>query len=477
MKQNDLNKKFFNEEELPVSVPSTDLAWEQMQNRLEKEMPQKDKRKKRFIIFFLLLAFLAAPPILFYLNNNNNRFKQANSTKTILEKNRPPRKDTANIEVLHNSTSKKVNEKLQDQKNNNTAIVDDNTVARQNLSVQQDDDLKSVNKKSNDQRIILALDEKPTNAKHKKQKTNIHHRKKIGIDNQQNVPSTEPVEEVTNKSAVILSGKNMNAGITPGSTLTDLDSNSTILDKNNSVQINKITDSLDITISKEEKEARPAEEKAILKGGLQWNIQIPPSGAGNYFAGGNLKSQPYLLLVPGIWTSVQINRSLFSLEIHPYYSSLVPSKTYREFTSSKSTTDTVIIVTEQRQLNKLIGTAFNASFGYNIKDNWWLKGGLQMQWWRKGIATAGISEEKYPANNIAAKTFSSSSHVFPLENNEWDYFTKFQVNPNIEAIYMFKKWETSLRIGLPIVPIANSGDGPKNSFRTEFILRYQLFKK
>ena len=71
MEQNELNKKFFNEEELPVPVPPTDLAWKQMQERLDEEMPYGKKRKKRFYLFLLLLALLVG--LFIFLNYNKNK--------------------------------------------------------------------------------------------------------------------------------------------------------------------------------------------------------------------------------------------------------------------------------------------------------------------------------------------------------------------------------------------------------------------
>ena len=473
MEQHDLNKKFFTEADLPVPVPSTDMAWEQMQNRLEKEMPQKEKRKKRFFIFFVLLAFLIGPASFFYLNNKSTTGKNRPGEKTGI------RKDAASKTPNNNSSNNNEQEKLKDQKTNNTNLDDDSkaSAATQDVSSLPGDHLKSANKKSNTQSFISVTQTAATGTKQKKQQPNLQSNKTATTNKQPIISTSEPGADDTNKTAIISSQQNINVVVTAAPANTIQDSSTAVTDKTNAAQINKTTDSLNIVISPEEKETKPAEEKAIFKGGLQWNIQIPTAGGDHYFAGGNLKSQPYLFLVPGIWTSVQINRSLFSLEINPYYSSLIPPKNYTEFTSSSSTLDTIKIVTESRQLNKLIGTAFAASFGYNIKGNWWVKGGLQMQWWRKGVATANIREEKYPANNSTAKTLSTSSHLFAVENDEWNYFTKFQVNPNIEAVYMFKKWEASLRIGLPIAPITSSGDGPKNSIRTEFILRYQLFKK
>jgi hypothetical protein len=476
MEQNDLNKRFFTGADLPVPVPSTDLAWEQMQNRLDKEMPQKGKRKKRFFIFFLLLALLTGP-VIFFHPDNDNKNTQTGLNETVSEKNTDKVKDVTSIPVINNSPDKKEHEKLQGQKNINNPISDDNKASTetQNLSARKDDKLMSASKR-NKIRGGAAMPAAETNyTNNRNKKANLHSNNKRETDKQQNILPDGPGSNAVNKPAVIISEKNITTAIT-APTISQ-DSSIVLEDKNNSAQINKTTDSLDIAVSTEPEEQEPVEEKIIFKSGLQWNIQIPTVGASHYFTGSNLKSQPYLLLIPGIWTSLQINRSLFSLEVNPYYTSLIPSKTYWEFTSPGSIPDTISIVTERRHLNKLIGTAFSASFGYNIKGNWWLKGGLQMQWWRKGIGTASISEEKYPVNNMAAKTFSSSTHLFPVENSEWNYFTKFQVNPNIETICMFNKLEASLRIGLPVAPITHSGNGPKNSIRTEFILRYHLFKK
>jgi hypothetical protein len=479
MEHNDLNKIFFTETELPVPVPSTDLAWEQMQNRLDIEMPQKEKRKKWFIIFFFLLALLIGPAIIFRLNNDNyknNTVKniQPGKNESVSQGDMDKERDSVNAGANNNSSSKNETDNFNNQKNDNTAITDANktSVAKQNISIHQNDNLISANNNNAD--ISIAVSAK-TNKYHKQKKkaTSNYIRR---IKKQQHISTRQTNEEIANEPTTISTEKNVSVKIAPSLATADQDSSSTLADKNIPARLDKKNDSLDNVIAKEE-DPKPADEKSTLRFGIQWNLQIPTGSASQYFTGGNLKSQPYLLLIPGIWTSLQVNRSMISVELNPYYTSLVPSKTYTELTSTSSTLDTVKIVTESRQLNKLIGSALSASFGYNIKNNWWLKGGVQMQWWRKGIATAVINQEKYPVNNSADKTFSSSSHLFAIEEEEWNYFTKFQVNLNMEALYTFKKWETALRIGLPVAPITSSGNGPKNSVRTELILRYQLLKK
>ena len=476
MDQEDLNKKFFTAEESPAPLPSTDLAWQQMHKRLDNEMPEK-KRKKWFIIFFLLLALLGGIFMKDWLNGTDNGITTTKTPKQNSVEEKPGNTFSTDKDqtVSEDELSlKKDTAKLVDQKNDPAAIdPSKNASAPKGINITADDQ---------EQTLVFEKNKIAGNNKnlqlvtiHNKQKKKQHYQNiSRGSSKQHITVGDEDDDNKVDQSTSTAFQKNINVTVSPG---TGNDSLSSDTPKNIQAPPGKTTDSLDIALEKEAEEVKPADEKTIFKGGLQWNLQIPMAGGGKYFTGSNLNSQPYLVLIPGIWTSVQLDKLVIAVELNPYFTTLLPSKNYTSFISSSSITDTVHTVTETRQLNKLIGTAVAASFGYNVTTNLWVKGGIQAQWWRKGIATANTHEEKYPVGNSAEKTFSTSSHLIAVENPDWTYFNKFQVNLNAEAMYTLKKWEAAFRIGLPIAPITQSGNGPKNSVRTELILRYQLFKK
>jgi hypothetical protein len=226
----------------------------------------------------------------------------------------------------------------------------------------------------------------------------------------------------------------------------------------------------------EEEKADPEEEVYHVTYGVQWNVQLPFTGSNYYFAGANGKSQPWLIAVPAAWIAVQKDRSKLSFEFNPLFSFLLPAKTYRTLSNTSNTGDSVKITDETRQLHKLIGSALYVGYGYNIKNNWWLKGGLQMQWWRTGIGTSSVQQQQYAVNNPGQKSLTTNTAVMNIQSEDWSSFQKFQVNVNAEAVYTFKQWEAAFRIGLPVSPVSDVPGGPKNSLRGECIFRLVIHR-
>jgi hypothetical protein len=466
MKQKGIDKNFFTEGDTPVPLPPADMAWEQMHQKLNKELPQKEKRKRRVAgwLFLLLLIIISGVYFLQYQKDS-------------------PGKDDAKKE-LDIISATKIKDQVAHMADGEITQQKTNSKDEKSFHENTDSTRRVISKIAtvNGKKIVENIDVEngrwqsiPTRSGEKfatsKRKQKIH--KNFSAEKQ--MASADDNEKKKGKK---VSTQQYNVNIASGEPTAD-SSDLAVEKKPTPVKPpihseKKATADKDSSTEVEEKEKEEDDATYKVRYGLQWNMQLPLTGSSYYFTSANGKNQPWLVAVPAIWIAVQQDRSMLGFEINPLFTFLLPAKTYRTITGINNTGDSIKITNESRQLNKLFGSAFYVGYGYKLKNNWWLKGGLQMQWWRKGVATSKISQQNYAVSNPGEKSFTASSAVMNIQSDDWNSFQKFQVNVNVEALYTFKQWETAFRIGVPISPISDVPGGPKNSLRTEFVLRLAL---
>lgn len=220
-------------------------------------------------------------------------------------------------------------------------------------------------------------------------------------------------------------------------------------------------------------EETPPQYKPVITVGLHWNFQLPVYGADNYFKGATATSRPYAVLLPGIWLSAKQDDKMLRAELNPFYSNLLPPKSFGTFIHYNSTTDSIFITTETKTLHKTFGVNLSAEYDLNISGNWWVGGGIHANWIRKGVASATGVEERRSVSNGGVIT-NNINRNYRISKTEWENFARFQIGIHAEANYITKKMEAGFRIGLPVTPVAKHY-GQKNSIRTEMIFRLPLF--
>jgi hypothetical protein len=248
-----------------------------------------------------------------------------------------------------------------------------------------------------------------------------------------------------------------------------------------STTIDKLIDNIDGDIKQSRDSVAAIENNQIdikpdeleISFGLQWNLQVPNASPAYYFSGPDAGSQPYRVLLPGAWINLRADRSLFSAEINPFFSQLVPAKSYGTFTSSENINDTIVIVTEQRTLHKLFGVSAGLGFSRQTWGKWWMGGGLQGSWWSKGVASTEGLEEKTAIGTVNKITRTyDNDHALP--ESDWSYFSKSQLSISAHIFHRSPKWHGGLRFSLPITPLAKS-HGPKNPLRMEFVFGVRAY--
>jgi len=427
---------FFNENELPVKAPAAADAWEKMKEKLAEEMPVKEKKRRRFLLF--LFTILVGIVILSLLLVKTKSPAVTRKENTIAENEIQPASQTNKPKAYDQSASN-----LPPFKNNLTQALTQH-------------DIPTVKEYSN----------KLTD------KTNSTNTRKYLTSNKNQVNTYSGAATNTDNIASDSAGlhdegiANQHIGSSVKVTLPnkDLIESAPTVKKEN---------------KEEEKEDKQTEDtnKIKVNGGLQWNFQIPLKGASYYFTTTNLKSGPWQNFVPGIWISFSKDRQELTAELNPYFIYLLPAKALNESKISSGNADTAIYTTKLSEINKLAGTAINFSYGYNLKSAWWIQAGIQAQWWRKGITTNNITQEKIAITNPAQPLIMQYKESHSTTIEELDYINKFQVNINAGLQYQRDKWQAAIRTGLPIAPISQTGTGPSRSLRTEFIFRWTLFTK
>jgi hypothetical protein len=206
--------------------------------------------------------------------------------------------------------------------------------------------------------------------------------------------------------------------------------------------------------------------------GLSWTLQLPTTSGKGYFTGPDTKSQPYRLIIPGVYFQAQYEKHQMSAELNPFLSNMVPSKPFRANSETEVFPDTTVVKEQSRSLRKLFGASLGFGYANNVAGRWWLGGHVQFAWWRKAIATSAGDIKKYPSNG-SPPVVLPFSETYRLEN-EWSNFSRNQLLLSGDAFYGAKKWQAGIRIGYGFTPLAKN-EGPSHPLRLELMYRLRLF--
>lgn len=219
--------------------------------------------------------------------------------------------------------------------------------------------------------------------------------------------------------------------------------------------------------------ASPAKARINIQGGLQWNFQSPSGGNGTYFYNEKGKSEPLRAFYPGAWLSFQHNKSLYTIEVSPFFTTALPAKPYSSETMRYTIGDTNFTNTESRTLRKLFGISAAIGYAHNITGNWWAGGSLRSNWWQKGAATSTIDLLKQSDSGTFTDIKSTSSRTLFLNDSSWSAFSKMQFVMNADIFYRRNAWQAGLQVGLPINALTKR-NGPRNPLYAAIVLRLAI---
>jgi hypothetical protein len=157
------------------------------------------------------------------------------------------------------------------------------------------------------------------------------------------------------------------------------------------------------------------EKKLSVRAGLQWTAPVPFAGTKNYFAGPSATAQPWRLLLPGVWIHFKADKDMLIAEVNPFAAaSFNPASFYiNSETSEQMTRET------NKAITKVFGVAGAISYQHNIINNWWAGGGIQANFWNKGVAVLTIKE-----HNNATSSTNTSTENYVISKDDWQYFQR-----------------------------------------------------
>ncbi|PSL44777.1 hypothetical protein CLV51_105149 [Chitinophaga niastensis] len=197
---------------------------------------------------------------------------------------------------------------------------------------------------------------------------------------------------------------------------------------------------------------------------LQWAFPVPLAGNAYYFTGPNGNNQAYRMLLPGARIVRQWKNSSVSLDLVPFTSQTYNDHIYQE----KTTTDTFGVVRKQiKALTKKFGWSTSLAYHHHISRQWQAAAGIQINYWQK----ANTYQQRVNKNPILSDPFFNGAKEFVKERS---YNLDWQATG--EVYYDAPRWQTGIRIGVPIN--TNRSDTVltkiKSPVQVQLIFRYKL---
>ena len=443
--------------QLPVNIPSPDAAWNDMRKKLEKD-------KKRRPYWWLIIFFIAGISLLsiVFITVSTDYFSTENNTTV--------KKSHSNNKIETNKTTSyppDVTPFYQQHPGNKniTPVIPDHIELSEKITLP----------------IISALD--TSSVKNLSRIKPLYFKSK-----QDDFKVSHSLNNITHKTKK-LKAKYFRSSVTAADALSVFDSQrmdsipekqitkdtiaaaiATITYLKNKLQVKDVLNE-DSLVEEEDIDST----MFVAEAGLQWNMQLPFANSSSFFTGPGTQSQPYRILLPGAWISWHSEKSLLGVQVNPFTSLLVPSKPFNTVVANSTSSDTAITKTETKTLKKLFGVSAVLSYNYNVTGNWWFGGNMQATWWRSGIATSNIKTSRQSLSSSFNPINTQSTTRYKLSKPDWENFSTFQMQLNLEILYRKKTWIAGFNAGLPIMPIAKI-TGPLNPFYAALFFRVRLWE-
>ncbi len=412
MDKNNIHKDFLNNADLPVSIPPADEAWNDMRKKLEPK-----KRRFAFWLFLFVLTgiFISSTWVIYH---TSVLYKKDTVSQLIYKENKN--------DSIKNKSGK--NNLLQ-------SSVDENEMhnsKKKLLSIKQSFGNKKelVNKNGQDENTFL--------------------RPYIAGNN----PDSSGKNILIKTDSVVI---NQTQAF-----------NQPKIANTNKKYKNNFKDSSDATSDDS--------SDLTIETGIEWFAPLAFNNSSDYFAAPDTKSKAYRILLPGIWMNFVAKKSMFKLNINPFTSALLPQKPFAVLPTETQNGDTIFSKSQVKTLNKIFGFSAGLGYSYNIKGNWWLGGNFQGIWWNKAIYTENNNTVKKSVSNSFNDIHIDSPKKYVLNNTDWNNFSSFQANLNIELLYRKNLWQAGFNAGLPLSPLSKNM-GPTNTFNAQLFFRLKLWER
>jgi hypothetical protein len=209
--------------------------------------------------------------------------------------------------------------------------------------------------------------------------------------------------------------------------------------------------------------------------GLQWTEEYPFGfgSNGNYFMGTQGRPRYYRALLPSAWMQLQLDRSILGIEINPFYSQNV-GKGLESQSSSVVVGDTTIGTSSSRLAVKVFGLSTSIDYLGSIGGHWWAGAGLRLDWWVRAVASDWTIVQKQTTSGF--ESINETLEYGPISKNDWRDVPTFQLDLLGEILYKRGISQAGFRLGVS----PDAGQRNFNSgffFQLEFFYRLSLFSK
>jgi hypothetical protein len=213
------------------------------------------------------------------------------------------------------------------------------------------------------------------------------------------------------------------------------------------------------SLQKRKKVDEKPEPKIRINAGLQWQIPVPVNGTRYYFAGPDGDSEPYRLLLPSAWISIQQCRHRVLLGVNPFHQVQLPDK--RSFSWQDS-----LMAFTTNNIVKTFGFGASLQYAYSIKNNWWLGVTAQGSWWKKALLAQRAQD-----SNVVDVRFSTIGKG----DRGWEKISSFQIKTGVELSYVHKRWSAGVETLLPFTSTFSKPNNKQSTpLQVSILVRYQL---
>jgi len=330
--ENNLNKKYFTEEDSPIPLIPTDMAWE---NMLEKLNPP-EKRKRR-MFFWIPPVGCATFVFLLLAGGMIMWWQQAKKPEVLLS-----------------------------QKNTTEANAKKKTTYTHDRSLNAEND--TMPPIATQQTVTNKTTRTADYGSGAKQQPEKMHRARVF--NQRNRKGIDPVASKNRQSEYSSSFSFSWPHIIDATGDTAI-----------SVQIAR---ALPVDLFPKQPSPDTVRTKQyIVSAGLQWQIPVPFTGTDYYFKGPDGGSQPYRLFIPGVWLGIEKGKHQLIAHFIPFASTPLPNRSYER--GLVRTTDSLVAY---KSMVKTFGLQTGLYYHYQLNKNWWIGAGIDGNWWKKGLVLA-----------------------------------------------------------------------------------------
>lgn len=183
--------------------------------------------------------------------------------------------------------------------------------------------------------------------------------------------------------------------------------------------------------------------------GLQWKSTMPLTGSKYYFTGTNTRSEPYNLLIPGIWLSTTVNsKHELMLLVKPAEWYYFNDKVFRKDTSQLvDHSDSIIKIINSRKATRLIKTGGwygSLQYNYHLNENWSIGAGIGYHLRVPGLAYQQVFK------NLSDTLVTDSLYSMEKGAETDKYLASSFITGKLEIAYRFKAWDVGATLLMPL---------------------------